>query len=365
MRNRAIPAFTSAPLKGIALIAVFLLSAGPGFCGEGEGKDRSIFALPFAFYSSDTGFGYGGGGILSYASPVRRPSYVMASFINTTKHQAQAAAKLMHYFPGNRTRIGGEIQYNRFPQEFYGLGNDTSGKKSSTYTPEYALFESSIDRELRSGFMMRTLVFFRNQALVDRGFTGNDIPVVAPWIAGRMDCGAGFGLLRDTRDNTLATRSGSLLQIEYRGSLLRDRGHAFNSLTFQARVFRTVSTGWTVASMLLCQDARGDVPFYLLPNLGGMDRLRGFEAGRFTDRSALLVQEDIRFPILWRIGGCLFGSAGRVAASRADLLSGGLHSSCGAGLRFFIDRDKGMVARFDIAFGGHSRGAYFVMGEAF
>lgn len=110
---------------------------------------------------------------------------------------------------------------------------------------------------------------------------------------------------------------------------------------------------------------RGDYPFYFLPTLGGQDRLRGCEDNRYMDRNSILVQQDLRFPIWWRIGGCVFASAGRVAHDTGDLLSGEFHVSGGGGLRYFINRENGLVIRADYAYGKDSEGMYISFGEAF
>jgi hypothetical protein len=203
----------------------------------------------------------------------------------------------VYQVPGNRYRVNGEIQYNKFPQEFYGLGNDTSVKNPVTYTPEYVLVEGSLDRSLNRDLKIKSLVFYRNQALVNRGDFDTLHSNSVPWLAGRMDGGIGIGLLWDSRDNMTATLKGSLLQVEHRGSLLRDAGKAYTCLNCEVKVFQTPFPGCTVGSNFLFRDARGDVPLYILPILGGMERLRGYEMGRFVGRSLILVQEDLRFPI--------------------------------------------------------------------
>jgi hypothetical protein len=348
----------------VALLFVPITSSGEEK-GENADDSKSFFALPYIFYTTDTGLGYGAGGMVGYRSLDARPSALVFALTHTTKHQFQSVVKWAHNSTGGRRRLTGEIQYTKFPQAFYGLGNDTSGENPVTYTPEYTQVELALEQSLYRDLKLMSLVQFRNQALVDRGDSGAFLAGGVPWATGRMDGSLGFGVLWDSRDNVTATLRGSLFKIEYFGSLIRNEGGAFSMVTCEAKIFRTPLPDCTLGSMFQFLDARGDVPFYLLPVLGGMERLRGYEMARFVGRNVLLVQEDFRFPIVWRIGGCVFAAAGRVADERRDLLSGGFHVGGGAGLRYFINRKDGMVARLDVAFGDGSSGTYITFGEAF
>ena len=180
-----------------------------------------------------------------------------------------------------------------------------------------------------------SLVQFRNQALVDRGDSGAFLAGGVPWATGRMDGSLGFGVLWDSRDNVTATLRGSLFKIEYFGSLIRNEGGAFSMVKCEAKIFQTPLPDCTLGSMFQFLDARGDVPFYLLPVLGGMERLRGYEMARFVGRGALLVQEDFGSPlcggsagacsprrVVSRMSGAIFCPAGSI--SGAALASGTL-----------------------------------------
>ncbi len=355
-------------MNPIVLLA-FLLSLGYVAECRAEAahdeKDRSAFALPFLFYTTDTGLGYGGAGLYGYRSTPGRTSQILFALTHTSKRQFQAAFKGEHYFPDGTHRLIAGIQYNRFPTQFFGIGNRAPENTPFTYTPEYVEAEMAFDRKLVRKLSLRVGTFFRNQALVERGA---DTPVLsssAPWASGRMDGGLRGGLLWDGRDNTAAANRGALLRLEYVGSIYQDRGNGFNGLTFDLRAFHQPHPGWVSGTMLRANGVYGDYPFYFLPALGGQDLLRGYESDRFMDRNTILLQQDLRFPILWRIGGCAFVSAGRAAHAADDLLSGKVHVSYGGGFRYFIDRKNGMLIRCDFAFGKDSQGTYITFGEAF
>jgi len=325
----------------------------------------ALFALPVLYYTTDTGLGYGAAGLYGYQSAPGRESQALFSAVHTTKRQFQSVVRLEHYLSEGNGRFNAEIQYNRFPKTFFGLGNRTTNDNPSAYTPEYTEGKGTLDRNVWRDINFRIGAFFRNQALVKRGESNPVQSPALPWGTGRFDSGMIGGILWDSRDNTSAANRGSLLKLEYTASLFVSEGENFNRFSLDIRSFHQPLPGWISGTMLRAEGTRGDYPFYFLPALGGQERLRGFESDRFMDRNAFLVQQDLRFPILWRIGGCVFVSSGQVSHDAGGIFSGKWHISGGGGLRYFIKRQAGMLIRADIAFGNDSRGTYITFGEAF
>ena len=102
--------------------------------------------------------------------------------------------------------------------------------------------------------------------------------------------------------------------------------------------------GWAVFSGTASGD---EVPFYMLPTLGGQDTLRGYDNYRFHDRNMLLASAESRWALFSDVDAVAFFDAGGVAARRGDL---NLHkTSWGAGLRVHARRTT--FARLDV---GHS-----------
>lgn len=105
-------------------------------------------------------------------------------------------------------------------------------------------------------------------------------------------------------------------------------------------------------------DSGSEVPFYLMPSLGGHTDLRGFRANRFRGRHAMLLQGEYRWEIWAGFEGALFYDAGKVANRRADLSFDDLESAYGIGFRF--NTDNGVIMRIDTAFGSRD-GVHFYM----
>ena len=76
------------------------------------------------------------------------------------------------------------------------------------------------------------------------------------------------------------------------------------------------------------------VPFFMLPALGGGSTLRGFSSWRFRDRHSLLLQAEWRVLVNRFLDVALFYDAGKVTDRRGDLNLDGLKKDYGIGFRF-------------------------------
>lgn len=111
-------------------------------------------------------------------------------------------------------------------------------------------------------------------------------------------------------------------------------------------------------------DAGSQVPFHLLPALGGNTTLRGFRANRFHGPHAVLLQGEYRFEIWAGLEGALFADAGKVALRRSDLDLRDLEHDVGFGFRF--NTDDAVIVRIDAAFGSRDgRHLHVVFGGIF
>jgi hypothetical protein len=99
-----------------------------------------------------------------------------------------------------------------------------------------------------------------------------------------------------------------------------------------------------------------EVPFFLLPDLGGRD-LRGFSDYRFRDRHSISWTAEYRWLALEFLDAAVFYDTGKTVANRASLNFEGLKSSVGGGIR--LHGARATFLRLDVA---HSReGLRFVI----
>jgi hypothetical protein len=76
------------------------------------------------------------------------------------------------------------------------------------------------------------------------------------------------------------------------------------------------------------------IPFFMLPALGGGSDLRAFSSWRFRDRNSLLLQAEWRIMVNRFLDTAVFGDFGKVTASHSDLSLHGLKGDGGLGFRF-------------------------------
>ena len=133
----------------------------------------------------------------------------------------------------------------------------------------------------------------------------------------------------------------------------------FVSVLAERRVF-------AVRAFLTTSDPRDghEMPFYLMPTLGGNDTLRGFRTYRFRGEHGLLLQGEYRWEIWSALSAALFYDAGKVTLSRSELNLRHLESDYGFGLRF--NTNEGSILRIDAAFGSRDgRHVYIAWGGRF
>lgn len=94
----------------------------------------------------------------------------------------------------------------------------------------------------------------------------------------------------------------------------------------------------------------------LLIPLGGNNTLRGLPQSRYLSSSAVIINNEFRFPIWWRIGGVAAVDLGNALELEEWIINPV------AGLRFFMDN---FVVRFDAGFGKESTCIYFNFGHMF
>jgi hypothetical protein len=88
------------------------------------------------------------------------------------------------------------------------------------------------------------------------------------------------------------------------------------------------------------------VPFFMLPSLGGGSNLRGFTSWRFRDRNSLLLQAEWRIMTNRFLDTAFFYDAGKVTAHTSDLDFKDLRKDFGVGFRMHGPFDTPLRVEF-------------------
>jgi hypothetical protein len=119
----------------------------------------------------------------------------------------------------------------------------------------------------------------------------------------------------------------------------RDKQLGFRQVNYEAiQHVPILREAWVVSLHGLAQTtytkSDQEIPFFMLPSLGGGSTLRGFTSWRFRDRDSLLLQVEWRIMANNFFDTAVFYDAGKVAARPTGLDLRGLKSDYGFGLRF-------------------------------
>jgi hypothetical protein len=143
----------------------------------------------------------------------------------------------------------------------------------------------------------------------------------------------------DWRESSGYSRSGGRYSIALNDFRDHDDAFSFRRLDVNlSQLVPVLKEQWVFGLRGLMQTTTAEdgqqIPFYLLPSLGGADRLRGYPDFRFQDKHLLLVGAEYRWIPSRIIDMALFVDSGKVAAERRELDFNGLTTTYGIGVRF-------------------------------
>lgn len=338
------------------------------------GGGGTLVPLPVLFYQPETGTGFGA--IASYyfrlgdasARGETRTSYVSLMAIRTVKEQTILWLQGDVFPAGGRYRMTGEGGYSRFPTKYWGIGNETPAAAEEDYTPDTFKLTMDVQRRLSSNWYAGPTMAVTHRRLVETAPGGVLESASGLHAASLRVVGVGGVLAHDSRDNTVFPRAGGFDQVRFvafPGALGSEFEYA--TLTGDVRRYVSPAPGHVVAVRALVMATVGDLPFDLLPKVGGDVLLRGYYDGRFRDGQLVALQGEYRSPALWRFGVVGFVAAGQVRPAFDDFRLDAFKTTVGAGLRMQLSRREGLNIRADYGWGldVHEGGFYLAIGEAF
>lgn len=330
--------------------------------------NSSIFIYPYVFYTPETEFAFGVGGIIYFTNPIienAKPSkYVPYAYYATNK-QFLAGVIGENYLFDNEWLLTGMLEGGRLTKKFYGVGGNIEEIDNSNYSEKYFFLQiaaQKIFNNVLAGLSYQIeyhdiFDLHSNPNLVDSDIAG---------INGGFSSGFGFKFSFDTRDNNFYPRSGIFL--DWNSTIFtKDLGsdYDFTTQTLNLRFYKTLFPQIILAAQYYTQIIGGYTPYYSLSPLGGEKIMRGYFLGRYRDKKLFTLQTELRFPIFWRIKGLAFFGAGDVAGSFGDFKLTNTKYSYGTGLRFKLDENEELNLRVDLGFGKNTSGIYFGVEEAF
>lgn len=332
--------------------------------------------LPVPSYAPETSLALTIGGLHYFGQPdgdsTSRLNQLFGGIQYTLRNQFIVSVLPELYFNHENIRIFGQFEVSRFPDFFYGIGNNLPESNREAFTIFRAAAIGSIwfslnGQGIRNGINAGLRFDFDYQNIIERQKGGLLEREGANAITGRSGgllAGIGLAANYDTRDVAVCPREGGLVDLRvvpytrflgsnfeaWRGTLDVHKYFTFNTPTPEDNGF-----SHTLAIQWFTDVTAGDIPFFRMgllgQNISGVAIARGYFGGRFRDKVLSHIQTEYRFPIWWRFGGVLFAGTGNVAETPAAFDVTTLKHSIGAGLRFALVPEERINLRIDVGYG--------------
>jgi len=337
---------------------------------------NKLIPFPILFYQPETGTGFGASVVYLFTlGEGTRPGHegrslrssVGVTAIYTTKEQIITNVGAETYPGSGRYRALANLTFERFPNSFWGIGNDTPESLEEDYTPDLVAASGEFSVEVARHMYAGVYGQGGNRKLREIEEAGLIATQAVPGTEDGTLVDLGLLLTRDSRNSNVYPRSGEYHQL--RASRSRDvsgNGNDYSTLSLDLRTYVPIRSG--VMALRALGIASGEVPpFDLMPRLGGQSLLRGYFGGRFRDRSLGAFEAEYRSGMWHRVRGVLFAGTGQVADVPGDMRLDALHSSAGFGVRFLLNREEEFNLRMDFGWGldFESSGFYVGFGEVF
>ncbi|MBI3004798.1 MAG: BamA/TamA family outer membrane protein [Ignavibacteriales bacterium] len=357
-------------LTPVFVLCINAASSYQGSADTTKAESQGILPIPIAYYTPETGIA-GGAGLLYFFRPEEnsariRPSTTALFLIYTEKKQFIAQLSGEWYFEEGLWRIDADFLFMRYPQKFFGIGNNTSASDEENYTSRISRMEFKVLRSLSPGLNLGLTGLLEDRKLSDISPGGQLSSGAVFGKAGGITSGIGPLITYDTRDNVFAPQEGFyhlVSVVTFSKSLGSD--YPYTKTLVNVRQYLPLGKRQVLALQLFGTFISGSPPFHKLAELGGQETMRGYFEGRFRDRHYLTSQIEYRTPLFWRIGFVAFVGMGEVTREVRDFTFSGIKASYGLGLRYFFNLQEKLNLRVDFGFGNNSSGLYIGPAEAF
>ncbi|MDQ7949868.1 MAG: polymerase [Pedobacter sp.] len=341
-------------------------------------RKASFMPIPVLGYAQETGFEFGLGALYSFYVDRKDTTNRSSNFSGTASYSTKKTYNLTlkgdAWTKGNRYHFIGEVRFKEMPFNFYGIGNQTNKNDE----------DKLVQRQMK-------LLFDAEKSLLKHAYTGISLGFENYNFRDKIS----GGIFTNTtnlydRDGGSVVYIGVSQSYDTRNSNNYPTKGFFGRVTFQyvpdlyggdsftgSQIKVNLRNFWSIAPKLvfgiqgLYHTVQGQqTPFYLLPQLGNDEIMRGYYTGRYRDENLLAAQAELRYRFMNRFGLVAFAGGGKVFANSNFSLHD-LKPNYGVGGRYFFDTAKGLSVRLDYGVGEkkvmekRQSGFYISLAEAF
>lgn len=325
-------------------------------------KKVKILPVPAFGYSPETRTYLGAVALFTfnmYNDSITRISNAKIEFNYTQNKQFILESDWNYFFKDEKWFTKGKIHYSKYPDFYYGVGNNTPDSNKLLYDSNRFVFEASllkrIGNKLFTGVNIK-YIDYTNVSYEETTLSYSELVSSSTF-------GIGYSLLKDSRNSILTPTKGVYFYANIGYSSGNDE---YTEATLDLRYYKTWKDKYTLALRFLNDFNFGTPTFYDYAFLGGDKNVRGYTYGRYRDNNLTTVQTEFRMPIVWRFGLAAFGGMSNVYPKINEMKFDEYKYNYGFGLRFLVDKKDNTFLRFDYAIGENGNDGFYVsFGESF
>lgn len=342
------------------------------FGADGEFDDSKAIDmsyLPTAYYTPEKKFGVGLLMVGLYktdnATSEEQPSsLVLNSFVSMNNSYGVEVENMTLFNEGKQRLLLG-LELHNEAAVYYGQGIEQGNQDSNHHEFEEQLysFKPRWMSEIADNYFIGVGADLIYASAEDLTLVDTDIPVDSSDILpGNFSSGLVVTSIYDSRDYRLNATKGWLFQLEA-GLYQNNQYSTFSTYNIELANYIDLSSApGLIAWQVQGHFTDGDVPWNLLPDLGGSKAMRGFIKGRYRDEQMMIGQVEYRLPIFQRYGMVFWGAVGSVAPKVSELTET-LLTSYGTGFRFKLKDNINL--RLDVGVGENETNFYLNVNEVF
>jgi hypothetical protein len=228
---------------------------------------------------------------------------------------------------------------------FYGLGTDTSKDDRTNYSFRQPYVSATLDvRPARNWLLIGGGLEYSQWEQRPGEGTAPSVeevytPATLPGLNAKSTSRHALGTVAiDSRRSPGYARRGGYYGVTLHDFSDSDEAQSFRQIDYEAvQHLPLLRDAWVLSLRGRVETTytndNEEVPFFMMPALGGGSSLRGFSSWRFRDLHSLLLQAEWRVLVNSFFDMALFYDAGKVTDRRSDLDLDGLKSDYGIGFR--------------------------------
>ncbi|NQU87097.1 MAG: BamA/TamA family outer membrane protein [Mariniphaga sp.] len=351
--------------KFIALLITILFVTNAVRCQENKSvKNISILPVPVIGYSPETKTYLGAVTLFTFNNAndtLTRTSNAKIEFNYTWNKQLILESDWNYFFPKEAWFTRGVIHYSKYPDLYYGIGNNTSESGEINFQSNRLIFDLDLLKNIKNKLFFGLGIDYKSFSNFEYLNDGESYPE----LKNANNFGIKVLLLKDRRNNILSPTKGNYF--EFNNSFNFSSSFYFKTAIDYRNYFGLGKTNKHIlASRFYHSSIFGNPPFYDYAMMGGDKYVRGYYLGRFRDKNFSSIQLEYRTNLFWKIGLATFGGVSMIYEKISSIGNKSFKPNAGIGLRFLVDKNENTNLRIDYAIGSQNQSGFYIsFGESF